>query len=171
MANEKVMSKTELLTKMQDGWRDFSVYLKTLTEAQMTTPRDAVGWTIKDHLVHIVVWENGISGFLNRESRAETMGIDEATLESTDFDMSNAVIWAQHKDEPLSDVLDSLREAHERLLAHVKLLSDEDLTRSRRFWQPDSESDNPVIRLIMGDSYEHYEEHQPWIDAIAKTPF
>ena len=171
MANEKVMSKTELLTKLQDGWRDFSAYLKTLTEAQMTTPRDAVGWTIKDHLVHIAIWEDGISSLLNGQSRNDAMGIDEATANSEGFDTINEVGRQQHKDKPLAEVLSWLQAAHERMMAQVQLLTDEDLKRPYRHWDKDSTQESPILGSIIGNSYEHYVEHQAWMDAIAKTPF
>ncbi len=163
MANEKVMSKTELLTKLQDGWRDFSAYLKTLAEAQM--------WTIKDHLVHIAIWEDGISSLLNGQSRNDAMGIDKELLYSGDYDKMNAVMQQRDKNKPLPEVLSQLQAAHERMMAQIQLLADDDLKRSRFDWEPEAKSEGQIINLITGNSCDHYEEHKPWIDAIAKTPF
>ena len=168
MADEKVMSKVELLGKMQVGWRDLSAYLKTLTDEQMTTLHDAVGWSIKDHLVHLAVWEDGIAALLSKQSRLVAMHVDQATWESNDFDKSNAVIQQQFKDMPLSGVLSALQDAHERMMGQVQMLSDDDLKRPYRDWQPDSTSDNPILGSILGNSCDHYAEHIPWMDAIAR---
>ncbi len=171
MANEKVMSKTELLTKLQDGWRDFSAYLKTLTEAQLTTPHDAAGWTVKDHLIHLVAWEDGVSAILSGQSRTQAMGIDKELLYSGDYDKMNAEMQQRDKNKPLPEVLSQLQAAHEWMMAQIQLLADDDLKRSRFDWEPEAKSEGQIINLITGNSCDHYEEHKPWIDAIAKTPF
>ena len=45
-------------------------------------------------------------------------------------------------------------------------LSDEDLHRPYSYYQPGSPQTAEVIGWIVGNSYEHYDEHRPWIEAI-----
>jgi len=168
MSEQKVMSKSELLEQMRRGWDDFQAYLQTLSEAQLSQPTDAAGWTAKDHVIHLAVWEAGIDALLGRESRWERMGLDAATWASGDFDAMNAVIQRRHKDMPLVEVLRTFQDVHQRLIGKIALLSDEDLQRPYRAYQPDSDRDAPVIGWIMGNTYEHYAEHRPWIEAIVE---
>ncbi len=77
--DDMVSSRVELLQNIDAGWNRFYGYLKTLSDEQLSTPTDASGWTVKDHLTHLAIWEDGIYGLLMGHSRREQMGIDEAT--------------------------------------------------------------------------------------------
>lgn len=166
------ISVSNLLGKMQEGWDKFQAYLKTLTPEQMTQPTDAVGWTVKDHLAHLAAWEDGIAALLRKQSRRERMGLDEATWASEGFDEQNAAVREQHKNKSLDEVMRFFAEAHQRLVEAVQSLTDDDLKRSYDYYAQkpamDESPDRMVIWSIVGNSYGHYEEHQPWIDAIAK---
>src|SRR5438876_657542 len=76
----------ELLKRMQDGWNNFQAYLKTLSDDQMTKPVDDVGWTVKDHLVHLAACEDGIAALMSGNSGWERMNVDQATWDAGDFD-------------------------------------------------------------------------------------
>jgi uncharacterized protein (TIGR03083 family) len=168
MSNETLPSKATLLENMQAGWDKLQAYIQSLTEAQLTGPTDAAGWTGKDHLIHLAVWEGGVVALLNRQSRREYMGIDEATWASDGFDAANAIIQQRHKDMPLADVLNTLRDTHQRMVETIESLSEEDLRRPYSAYDPTSDSDSPVINRVIGNTYEHYAEHIPWIDAIVR---
>jgi uncharacterized protein (TIGR03083 family) len=168
MSDETNISKAELLNKMQQGWDELDAYVKGLSEEQLTGPTDAAGWTGKDHLMHLAVWANGITDMLNGGVRRESMGLDADTWASRDFDRMNAVIQQAHKDKPLGEVLTALRDAHNGLTAKVQSFTDDDLRRPYNAFDPTSPQDRPIIGWIIGDSYGHYEEHIPWIDAIVK---
>ncbi len=166
MSDEITVSTREMLKRMQDGWDSFQAYLKTLAEQQMTVPGDDVGWTVKDHIVHLAAWEDGIAALLAGQSRRERMGVDQETWKSGDFDRINAVIQAQHKGKSLAEARKMLEDAHQRLVDGVRQLSDQDLLRPYRSFDQNSTSDNPIFASIVGNSYGHYEEHKPWIEGI-----
>ncbi|HLV36093.1 MAG TPA: ClbS/DfsB family four-helix bundle protein [Spirillospora sp.] len=168
MSNETLPSKSVLLANMQAGWDKLQAYIQSLTEAQLTGPTDAAGWTGKDHLIHLAVWEGGVVALLNRQSRREYMGIDEATWANDDFDATNAIIQQRHKDMPLADVLNTLRDTHRRMVETVESLSEADLRQPYSAYDPTTDSDSPVINRIIGNTYAHYAEHIPWIDAIVR---
>lgn len=166
------ISVRNLLGKMQKGWDEFQAYLQSLTPEQLTGPTDAEGWTAKDHIAHLAVWEDGIAALLARQSRHERMGLDEATWKSDDFDTQNAAIRQQHKDKSLDEVMHMFVDAHQRLVEAVQSLTDADLKRPYAYYQgkpaSDDNLDNAVIWSVVGNSYGHYEEHRPWIDAIVR---
>ncbi|MAS37211.1 MAG: hypothetical protein CL610_24635 [Anaerolineaceae bacterium] len=168
MTDESKISKSELLQKMQTGWSALQTYIRSLTEAQMTGPTDAAGWTVKDHLIHLAIWEDSMNALQAKQSRRASMGLDDETWNSRDFDRMNAVIQQNHKDMPLADVLQRHADVHQRLSDTIEALPEEDLYKPYSHYQPDSPQDRPVIGWLVGDTYEHYAEHMPWMDAIVK---
>ena len=169
MADEQILSKAELTAKIQKGWDDFHAYLKTLNEAQMTTLTDAVGWTVKDHIGHLIAWEDGVYATLTKRPRREYMGVDRETWKSGDFDKINAVIRPHYAQKSLAEVLAEFEIVHKRLLAQIEQLSDEDLRKPFNTFQPGSSNEAPVIGSISGNTYEHYAEHTPWIAGIVAS--
>jgi uncharacterized protein (TIGR03083 family) len=161
-------SKTELLQEMEQGWATFSAFIDSLTPDQLTRPTDAAGWTAKDHLIHLALWQDGISVLLEQkgETRWGAMGLDEATW-AKDFDEMNAVIQQQNRDLPLETVLERLRGAHTRMFNLVSTLPEAALFYPYKHYDPNSTQSAPIIGWIVADSYEHYAEHTPWIAAIA----
>jgi hypothetical protein len=160
------VTTTELVSRMQKGWEDFQAYLKTLTPEQMTTPADAAGWTVKDHVIHLATWEDGVYALLEKQPRYEQMGVDKETWDGHDTDAINAVIQKQKHDMPLDEVLKKFEDVHKRLIEKVQSMSSKDLLRPYSYYQADSTAQKPVFGWIVGNTYEHYAEHKPWIAAI-----
>ena len=163
--SESSISKAELLQNMQIGWQDFKTFHEQYTPEQLATPTDAAGWTPKDHMMHLAVWEDGMYAVLEKTSRSEQMGFDSALWESG-YDVINDIIWKQHRDKSLEEVLSTFEAIHQRLIDKVQNLSDEDLKRPYLYYQPNSVQVYPVIGYIIGNTYKHYAEHQEWIEAI-----
>lgn len=162
-------SKDELITNMRQGYADFTGWLATLTPEQVTMPTDAVGWSVKDHVMHLAVWQAGVAALLNREDRAAGMGIDAATWASRDIEKTNAVSYEQHRYLPWRRVLRHFEDGHRRLLERVEALSWDDLHKPSGQFKPaghETDEGNPVIELVQGDGFEHFVEHRPWLEAI-----
>jgi hypothetical protein len=161
-----MMEKDELLQKIKTGWDDFQAYLATLEEADFTAHTDAAGWTVKDHIAHLALWEDGVVALLHKESRTERMGIDMETFLTRDFDLINASLRQHHVAVPLPEVLDYFETVHQRMLQSIEALSEEDLNRPYSYYGSGASKDNPIYHWIVGDTFEHYAQHQPWIAAI-----
>lgn len=163
-----VTTKTELLAAIHQNWAELHAWLGTLTEQQCTQPTDAAGWTVKDHVAHLWVWEDGMNAFLQRQSRPQYMQIP-AELWGDDFDPLNAVIQQRHKDLPWSEVSQRFAASHEQLLARLEALSDADLQRPYNHYQPEEEYTSPAINSLAGNTFHHYAEHLPWMQAIVAS--
>jgi hypothetical protein len=168
MTDNETLTKAELLPLIEKGWDEFQAYLSTLSEEQLTTPTDSAGWTAKDHIIHLAMWEDGIYALFQGQLRHEYMGIPKATWDTHNYDQINAIIFERCKDMPLDEVLSTFRRVHERLFNHVQSMSDEDLHQPYRHYQPDSTQDGPAINWVSGDTYDHYAAHRPWIEAIVR---
>lgn len=161
------ISKAAVLHNLEQGWSDFHAYISSLTPEQLTVPRDAAGWSVKDHLIHLALWQNGISALLEGqgEPRYAGMGID-ATTWGLEMDDVNAAMQQKYRELTLDEVLARLREAHERMHRIITTLPEEALFMPYSHYDPTLPRDAPIVEWIVGDSYEHYAEHRPWIEAI-----
>lgn len=158
---------TELLRRIECGWDKLWAYLGTLTPDQLTQKTDAGGWTIKDHVIHLAMWEYGVMALLDGKSQLEAMGVGEATWE-IGFDALNALIQERNREMSLEQVYTTFRSLHAQTVERIAQLSDEDLQRPTRYFQPASDQEHPILGWLVADTYRHYIEHLPWIKAIAK---
>ncbi len=67
MANDLPRTVSELLRHIDEGYTAFTVYVRSMSETTLTGPTDPAGWTIKDHIAHIVVWEDGMNAVLTHQ--------------------------------------------------------------------------------------------------------
>ncbi len=160
------MTRDDLLKKIEEGFQDLMAYLVSLSEADFITNTDGAGWTVKDHTIHLSLWETFILGVLNKQSPREDMGIDIATWEAGDFDAMNEVMQQNCKDRPLAEVFQTLQDTHQQLVTRLETLTDANLALPVSEYLAAFDSDSPISDWIGGDTYEHYAEHRPWIEAI-----
>ncbi|HEY7021031.1 MAG TPA: DinB family protein [Ktedonobacterales bacterium] len=160
----------ELLARIADGWAILHQRIAPLSSAQLTASGPDGGWSVKDHLAHLATWEGMLITLLEGKPIPTAFGMSRAeydALESTDA--LNAVIAEQHKGFSLDEVMRRSEETHTRLVALIGALPDEDLSKPITFFQPDDPDgpdERPVLVKIIGDTYGHYAEHLPWIEAI-----
>jgi hypothetical protein len=160
----------DLLARIAEGWVVLHQRIAPLSPAQLTTPGPEGGWSVKDHLAHLATWEGMLVALLEGKPIHTAFGIDHAeydALESTDA--LNAVIAEQHKDRSLDEAMQRSEETHAQVVAKISALSDEDLLKPLTHFQPDDPDgpdERPVLVKIIGDTYGHYAEHLPWIEAI-----
>jgi hypothetical protein len=165
MAKQEPKTVAELLSRIDAAWKTFTVYIDSLSEAQLTQPTDAAGWTAKDHLIHIATWEDTLNALLDKKPMWERIGIDKALWSSPDIDAINAFVQKREQQMPLDEVRRKHREIHQELLTKLRALSDADLQAPIRD-QAGSSTSRAVLRSLIADTYEAYEEHTPWIAAI-----
>lgn len=159
----------ELLEKIQASRSVLEASVEQLSEVQLTTPEVGDGWSIKDQLAHIAIWESGVDGLLQGRSRFETMGLDEATVAANDVDELNDILIERSRQQSLAEVMTLFKDSHRRLLATILNLADDDLLKTYGHYQPDQPgefSNRPIINWIANSTYEHYAEHYPIIEKV-----
>jgi hypothetical protein len=169
MTERQVTTKAELLANIERTWTSLNTMLERLAETQMTTLKDAQGWTIKDHLIHLTAWERSVVYFLQGKPRHAGLGVDEGLyLKGSDDDI-NAIIFQVHKGLPLSDALTQFRHVHHQLMKLLQPLSDEDLQEPYRRYLPDEPGEGngpPALNVVYGNTAHHFAEHQGWIESL-----
>ncbi|MCH8850721.1 MAG: ClbS/DfsB family four-helix bundle protein [Chloroflexi bacterium] len=162
--------KAELLERIRRARAGLEQTIGLLSPDQIVAPGAAAGWSVKDHLTHIAVWEMGLAALLQRRPRYAAMDVDEATYRRG-ADATNETIYERNKGRSAPDVLGDFRRAHQELLAALGGLTEADLRRTYSYYQPDEpgeDSGAPIVRWIAGNTYEHYDEHREWIEALVR---
>ena len=161
-------TKAELLERIERARAALEQTISGLSDAQLVAP-GSDGWSVKDHLAHLTTWEQGIAALLERRPRYAAMHLDEQTYLTAGEDDINSIIYEHNKDRSLAEVLAAFEQGHQQVLAALAGLTDADLFKTYSHYQPDEpgeDSGEPILRWIAGNTYEHYAEHEAWIQAL-----
>ncbi|UYN89406.1 MAG: ClbS/DfsB family four-helix bundle protein [Anaerolineales bacterium] len=168
MTADETMTKQQLLQGMQEGWDRLQTFISEHSEEQLTSPTDAAGWTAKDHLMHLSVWAGSMVAVLNGKPRRDYMEIsreDWVTLSET-YDVVNGILQQRYKDLPLAEVRKAVEEKHNELVARTEAMTEEELQLPYSHYQPTSKSTTPIFEYIVGNTFEHYDEHMGWMKTL-----
>jgi Mycothiol maleylpyruvate isomerase N-terminal domain len=89
--------RAALLPRIQQERAALEETISQLTAAEMTKPGPNGGWSVKDHLAHLAIWEKGVAALLEGRPRYAAMGFEEATYLHTDLDGLNAIIHEHYR--------------------------------------------------------------------------
>jgi hypothetical protein len=147
------MTQQEILERIRTTRAGFARLWEGLTEAQMVQrPGPQSDWSVKDLIAHIIFWET----FMTRSITAILHS--EAPLPSDDYDTINARVFEENKDRALADVLTQFKSNLADAEQVILNLTDEAINDPNHF---PKRSGRPVINLIYGNTFGHYEEHAP----------
>jgi len=159
-------NKAELIERMDIAYQAAESLISAYSEADLTRPLSQSGWSAKDYLAHMRDWENGLVVLLQKKVRYLEMGLTKELVASGDYDAENDILYRNHKNRPLSDILADFRHTHQELLDTLAGLTYEDLQKPYIYYQPDAEEvapgdyvNSPVMGWLTGDTYKHYAEH------------
>ena len=163
-------TKADLIEGINRAWSNLERTIAGSDEEALTTP-GGDRWSVKDHLAHIEGWERYLLALLERQSPSTAIGIDLATLRSTDDDALNELLIEPTKEQPLSQVLADLRSTHERLLVVVAALPAEELERLAADYQPEelAGDTDSIAGWIHHICDEHLRDHVDWIQGITAS--
>ena len=150
--------KQTIIAQIEQSYATFEAALAALDAAQMTAPALPGGWSVKDALAHLGVWQRRALDVIQPVQPPRVPEIPPSGIEETQVEAFNARFYAEHKDEPLAEALAGFRESYRELLAGVQQLSDDDLTQPLL-------GDTQTWQIIAGNTYEHYPEHLEAIQA------
>ncbi|QPC82638.1 ClbS/DfsB family four-helix bundle protein [Phototrophicus methaneseepsis] len=169
--NQPAPTIRQLQQEMDEGLTRFLDFLDQYSDEELVTPTDAAGWTIRDHVAHLAVWADGIVGLLQGEDRWSRMGLPPEIAAEHDLDAMNAEIARQNRHLNPADARARLIDAHERVIETMHTLTDADMANPyERYIAPYTSNEGPpVYHYILGNTAHHYDEHMPWIEAIAKS--
>ncbi len=154
---DQPMTKSTLLTMLQENRALFQRTLAQVSKAQMTQPLAEGQWAGKDILAHLTAWNHRLIGWIQAAARNETPAIPEPGATWDDEDQLNAKTFSETHQIPLADVREAFERSFQQLLEQVQALSEEQLTDPQRYgWL----NGQPLWRRITrGPGYGHYQAH------------
>jgi hypothetical protein len=167
---DTVMSREQLLAKMRAARTHWESLLAQVPEARMTEPGVEGEWSLKDVIAHLEAYENWTASVIEKALRGEQY-IPDPGADEMDVDKRNAMLYEQNRQRDLQEVLASSPRTFQRLLKVVQELSEEDLANKQllKDFFPTFATDVPLMRLLVSNTYEHYDEHIPpllaWLQA------
>jgi hypothetical protein len=169
MSDTTISTQNELVEAIQSAWTQLESFLAGL-DVKDASMKDANGWTVRDHVTHIAVWEDSVAVLFRGGKRHEALGIDERLYAEASFDDMNDVIKRAQEHLTLAQAVGEMRRVHEALMDDVRRLSDAELGTTVRYHFPSApQSDKRrVIDFISENTAAHFEEHLPWMRGIVK---
>jgi hypothetical protein len=162
------------MQQIDRSWAALQSALSRLTPSQLIDPKDAAGWSVKDHVLHLAAWERSVVFLLQGRPRHAGLGVSESTYLNETFETINAAIFANTSSATPEDALAQLRDVHMQMMALLQPLTDDDLSKPYRAYLPDEEREGdgpPVVDVIYSNTAEHFTEHLHWINALSENRF
>jgi hypothetical protein len=130
----KRLRKHELLTEIQREREALDETLALLPPRQMTRPGvTRGGWSVKDILAHLVEWQQMNLDWYAAGRRGEKPPMPASGFTWRELPRLNAMIYRRHHNRPLHAVMQDYRSNHDRVVALIEGLSDDDLVTLGRF--------------------------------------
>lgn len=165
MSATNTIPRKKLMDEIEESWNELLSFIDSLTKEELTGPTDAAGWTVKDHVIHLAMWEKAALALLERKSKREVLDISPEIWEQDD-DPINAVLQQRYQDMPLDKVMQTLHQHHVLILEKLNSMTEDDFQLPHRHYQPNSTEERPIINWVHWDTVHHYREHIPWMAAI-----
>ena len=169
---ETRMSKRHLLERIQQSYAALEETLYPLSEDQLNRSGPS-GWSVKDHLAHLAVWELGIAELLQSRPRWAAMQVEEAISQGRNQDEINDLIYRRNAGLSPAQASEFFQSSHQQMLQALEPLSDDDLYKPYAAYVPEGDPArrDPVMGWIIGNTFEHFDEHNGWIrDILASNP-
>ena len=140
------MTRTQLLKRLDEAWEALKASYSGLSEAEMLEPGVEGDWSVKDIIAHVTSWEEEALKHLPRilaggkpPRYSDVYG---------GIDAFNAQVIAERRKLSLAEVLRQRDETHQRLIAFLQTVPEDQIARETRF-----------RRRLRLDTYGHYQEH------------
>ncbi len=169
-------TKQDLIAQTTTAWNTFVTYVDGLTAEQWTEPRDAAGWSVKDHVSHVTHWDRAVIAALrNQVPMRETLGISETAWSAGTFDPMNQEIRHLANTAGVDRVRADRDATWTDLVALMDELSEEQLGQSGAeagLAVGTGPLAEPVLEVLADYWAGHYAEHLRDIQAIvaSETP-
>lgn len=159
-------NKAELLAYTEERWRAFVACTDGLSDAQWTGPIDPAGWSVKDHVAHIVHWTRAEIALLrHRTPLQQSAGISDAAWNTGDHDLINEEVRQKTINESPAAVRAERDRISPKLIETVSRFSEEDFARPAAEFGLDEEGKS--LRTVLTEYHgDHFEEHRGYIAKI-----
>ena len=148
----------ELLTWIEREWVVLKEAVLGLPPERLTA-RDAGGWSVADHLVHLCFWEQMLlRSYLGGEPEHEVVGVSDEEYRKLDEDGVNDVVYRRNRGRDAADLLSEVWASHDSAVDVISRVQFDRLLQPRRPGEK-----NALADYVAGNTYSHYLEHAEWL--------
>ncbi len=97
--------KPSLIQKIRDERERLRMLLGNVSENEMLIPLEEDGWSVKDHVAHVVIWEKRMVEWLNVVERGEVPQQLPPGMTWDDLDRWNEQTFEENSGRELKEVL------------------------------------------------------------------
>jgi hypothetical protein len=177
--SEEQIDKPRLLERVTTGYNTFTTLIAPLDAMQLTMAGVDHQWSIKDILAHLAFWQHHLLTYLQDAIQGETpqqmtheqidalrrqypgagaalAEIEEKQAPIDDFSDMNDYIYLRNRSRTLDDVQADFQASYAQVVETLHTIDDALL------FEPDRLSwteGNPLYAWVVGNTFEHYEEH------------
>ena len=155
------MKKSELLSWLQEEYRQWQEFLDQIGPTHMEQPGVNGDWSMKDIVAHLTGWNRWLVARLQAAGRGEPEPPPPWPAHLQSEDEINTWIYESNRGRSVGEVLDETHQVHQQLLAVIAGL-------------PDAVQIEPEWRLVRlndqrfpaGEFFDHFhDDHEPDIRA------
>jgi hypothetical protein len=157
--------KKDLIKRIREERDRLGNLLGTLSQNEMLIPLDQNGWSVKDLIAHIVVWEKRMVEWLNDVESGDVPQQLPPGMTWDDLDRWNEQTFKENSERDLNEVLVGFDHFAEKVIQAVEAIPEDLLMRADSLeWR----SGSPLWEMVAANSFWHYPEHretiQYWIE-------
>ncbi len=165
--SQTVSNKTELIAYTTRAWNGFVAHTDGLTNDQWVTPVDPAGWSAKDHVAHVTVWDQAVIEQLrNKTSPQQTLRVPD-DIWANGADAINEALRQRTIDDPVESVKARRDQVWIEFLATLSSMSEEDLAGPGNEFHLEQDG-KPLLEVLVGWQGGHYDHHGEYIAAIVE---
>ena len=156
---EAPKDKQELMQKIREERDGIRNLLGDLSNDEMLIPLED-GWSVKDYIAHIVIWEKRMVEWLDAVKRGDVPRQLPPGMTWDDLDRWNEQTFEENRERELAEVLDDFNHFAEEVVQVVEAIPEDLLMRADSLeWR----SGSPLWELVAANTYWHYPEHRETI--------
>jgi hypothetical protein len=160
-------SKAELLGRIRREHAALEQRIARLSDHQMLVPVEH-DWSVKDLLAHITAWEQvTLLVHLANQPFHEVIDLPGVRYGVDNVDTINDAFYRRDKDKPLPQVRAAFDHSYDQIVAAIESLDEARLFEHYVPRGREGSAGGQLIEWVVGDTYEHYQEHRLTIEAFA----
>ncbi len=150
-------TKGELLEMIKEARGSLEAEVARVGGQLMTEEGVMSGWSVKDLLAHISVWERRMAGWVMETLRGEVPQQLPPGMTWDDLDRWNQETFDECRDLPLDQVLAEFDASYQAALKVTEEAPDEALMDPGRYpWR----EGKPLWHMVAANTFWHYQDHR-----------
>jgi hypothetical protein len=153
--------KQDLIQRIRVERERLGTLLGNLSENEMLIPLGEDGWSAKDHVIHIVIWEKRLVEWLHVVERGEVPQQLPPGMTWDDLNRWNEQTFEENRERELTDVLTDFNHLADEVVQVVEATPEDLLMGVDSL---DWRSGSPLWEMVAANTFWHYPEHREAIE-------